>query len=68
MLRATGAHARDALVVAQDQHRAVLDAIGRREAARAEAVMQRARPPGPCATCARRCRTSSACNICPAHG
>ncbi|MES2715958.1 MAG: GntR family transcriptional regulator [Pseudomonadota bacterium] len=40
MLRATGAHARDALVVAQAQHRAVLDAITRREAARADAVMQ----------------------------
>ncbi|MBP7665996.1 MAG: GntR family transcriptional regulator, partial [Burkholderiaceae bacterium] len=40
MLRATGAHARDALVVAQSQHRAVLDAIGRREAARADAVVQ----------------------------
>ena len=40
MLRASGAHARDALVVAQSQHRAVLDAIARREAARADAVMQ----------------------------
>jgi GntR family transcriptional regulator of vanillate catabolism len=40
MLRASGARARDALVVAQSQHRAVLDAISRREAARADAVMQ----------------------------
>ena len=40
MLRASGADARDALVVAQSQHRAVLDAIARREAARADAVMQ----------------------------
>ena len=40
MLCASGAHARDALVVAQSQHRAVLDAITRREAARADAVMQ----------------------------
>ncbi len=40
LLRASGAHARDALVVAQAQHRAVLDAIVRGEAARADAVMQ----------------------------
>jgi GntR family transcriptional regulator of vanillate catabolism len=32
--------ARDMLVVAQDQHRQVLDAIGRREGARAEAIMR----------------------------
>ena len=32
--------ARDMLVVAQDQHRQVLDAIGRREGARAEALMR----------------------------
>lgn len=36
--RATGPGARDVLVVAQDQHRALLDAIRRREGARAEAI------------------------------
>ncbi len=40
MLRATGEHARDTLVVAQQQHRGVLDAIERREGARAEALMR----------------------------
>ncbi|HOB95143.1 MAG TPA: GntR family transcriptional regulator [Aquabacterium sp.] len=40
MQRASGAGARDALVVAQAQHKAVLDAISRREAARADALMQ----------------------------
>ena len=34
------AHARDTLVVAQHQHRQVLDAIERREAGRAEAIMR----------------------------
>ncbi len=38
--RASGPDARDALVVAQAQHRVVLDAILRRDAARADAVMQ----------------------------
>jgi GntR family transcriptional regulator of vanillate catabolism len=33
-------HARDTLVIAQHQHRQVLDAIGRREAGRAEALMR----------------------------
>ena len=36
--RATGPGARDILIVAQDQHRALLDAIRRREGARAEAL------------------------------
>lgn len=36
--RATGAGARDVLIVAQQQHRALLDAIRRREGARAEAI------------------------------
>jgi GntR family transcriptional regulator, vanillate catabolism transcriptional regulator len=36
--RSTGPRARDILVIAQDQHRALLDAIGRREGARAEAI------------------------------
>lgn len=40
MLRATGEHARDMLVVAQEQHRSVLEAIERREGARAEALMR----------------------------
>lgn len=34
------AHARDMLVIAQDQHRQALDAIERREGARAEALMR----------------------------
>lgn len=36
--RATGPRARDVLVVAQDQHRCLLDAIRRREGARAESI------------------------------
>ena len=36
--RCTGPRARDVLVVAQDQHRGLLDAIRRREGARAEAI------------------------------
>jgi GntR family transcriptional regulator of vanillate catabolism len=36
--RATGPRARDVLVVAQDQHRCLLEAIRRREGARAEAI------------------------------
>jgi GntR family transcriptional regulator of vanillate catabolism len=36
--RSTGPRARDVLVVAQDQHRALLDAIRRREGTRAEAI------------------------------
>ncbi len=36
--RSTGPRARDVLVVAQDQHRALIDAIRRREGARAEAL------------------------------
>jgi len=36
--RSTGPRARDVLVVAQDQHRGLLDAIRRREGARAEAI------------------------------
>ena len=36
--RSTGAGARDVLVIAQDQHRRLLDAIRRREGARAEAI------------------------------
>ena len=36
--RSTGPGARDVLIVAQDQHRALLDAIRRREGARAEAI------------------------------
>lgn len=43
MLRATGPgsqQARDSLVVAQQQHRAVIEAIGQREGARAEALMR----------------------------
>ncbi len=39
LARATGARARDMLVVAQAQHRGVLDAIGKREGARAESLM-----------------------------
>jgi GntR family transcriptional regulator of vanillate catabolism len=38
--RSTGAPARDMLVVAQHQHRAVLDAIRKREGARAESLMR----------------------------
>lgn len=40
MVQATGPRARDALVVAQHQHRAVVDAIVQREGARAEALMR----------------------------
>ena len=40
LARATGPDARDALVVAQAQHRAVLEAIQRREGARAESLMR----------------------------
>ena len=40
MARATGPHARDVLVIAQQQHRAVVEAITRREGARAEALMR----------------------------
>jgi len=40
MVQATGPRARDTLVVAQQQHRAVIDAIVRREGARAEALMR----------------------------
>lgn len=40
MVRATGSDARDVLVVAQAQHRGVLDAIIQREGARAEALMR----------------------------
>lgn len=40
LARSTGPDARDALVVAQAQHRAVLDAIRRREGARAESLMR----------------------------
>lgn len=36
----TGRQARDHLVVAQEQHRAALEAVSRRESARAEAVMR----------------------------
>jgi len=36
--RSTGPRARDVLVIAQDQHRNLLDAIRRREGARAEAI------------------------------
>lgn len=39
LAQATSAQARDMLVVAQDQHRQVLDAISRREGARAESIM-----------------------------
>ena len=38
--QATSARSRDMFVVAQDQHRQVLDAIERREAGRAEALMR----------------------------
>jgi GntR family transcriptional regulator of vanillate catabolism len=40
LARSTGPDARDALVVAQAQHRAVLDAIRQREGARAESLMR----------------------------
>lgn len=40
MVHARGTRARDRLIVAHDQHHAVLDAIGRGEAGRAEALMQ----------------------------
>jgi GntR family transcriptional regulator of vanillate catabolism len=40
MARSTGPDARDILVVAQEQHRAVIDAIVQREGARAEALMR----------------------------
>jgi len=39
LLRASGPHARDTLVVAQQQHHGVVEAIQQREGARAEAVM-----------------------------
>jgi GntR family transcriptional regulator of vanillate catabolism len=40
MMQAQGAHARDRLIVAHEQHHRVLDAIGRGESGRAEALMQ----------------------------
>jgi GntR family transcriptional regulator of vanillate catabolism len=40
MLRSTGPQARDTLVIAQAQHRAVVEAIVGREGARAEALMR----------------------------
>jgi GntR family transcriptional regulator of vanillate catabolism len=40
VLQANSPQARDMLVVAQDQHRQVLDAIDRREGARAESIMR----------------------------
>lgn len=40
LVRSTGPQARDILVVAQHQHRGVLDAIERRESARAESLMR----------------------------
>ena len=40
VVQANSTQARDMLVVAQDQHRQVLEAIGRREGARAEALMR----------------------------
>ncbi|MDP3086353.1 MAG: GntR family transcriptional regulator [Rubrivivax sp.] len=40
MARASGPGARDALVIAQQQHRAVIQAIEQREGARAEALMR----------------------------
>jgi len=40
MVQATGPRARDMLVVAQQQHHAVLEAIAQREGARAEALMR----------------------------
>ena len=38
--QANSPQARDMLIVAQDQHRQVLDAMARREGARAEAIMR----------------------------
>ncbi|WP_395699695.1 GntR family transcriptional regulator [Aquabacterium sp.] len=40
LLRASGPHARDTLVVAQQQHHCVVEAIQQREGARAESVMR----------------------------
>jgi GntR family transcriptional regulator of vanillate catabolism len=40
VLQANSPQARDMLVVAQDQHRQVLQAIGQREGSRAEAIMR----------------------------
>jgi GntR family transcriptional regulator of vanillate catabolism len=40
VMQANSPRARDRLIVAQDQHRQVLDAIERREGARAEAIMR----------------------------
>ena len=40
VVQSNTARARDMLIVAQDQHRQVLDAIERREGARAEAIMR----------------------------
>ena len=40
MAQSIGPHARDVLVVAQEQHRMVLEAIAQREGARAEALMR----------------------------
>ncbi len=40
VLQANSPQARDMLIVAQDQHRQVLDAIERREGSRAEAIMR----------------------------
>lgn len=40
VVQANAPRARDMLIVAQDQHRQVIDAIGRREGARAEAIMR----------------------------
>ncbi|MDB6001154.1 MAG: transcriptional regulator, GntR family, partial [Rhizobacter sp.] len=40
LAQANGPRARDMLVIAQEQHRAVLDAIAHREASRAESLMR----------------------------
>jgi len=40
VLQANSPRARDMLIVAQDQHRQVLEAIEQREGARAEAIMR----------------------------
>ena len=40
LVRSSGPRARDLLVVAQEQHRAVVEAIVQREGARAEALMR----------------------------
>jgi GntR family transcriptional regulator of vanillate catabolism len=40
LAQANSSSARDMLVVAQDQHRQVLDAITQREGSRAEAIMR----------------------------